>query len=95
MLSAPDRFDSKRPLLTPEGVYLANRGAVTVQSITEPLTNEDVIRLNRAGLGDSVIIEKMEATPCAYKLGTADLVALKGAGISDTLISAMLKAMSH
>jgi hypothetical protein len=81
--------------LTPEGVYLANRGAVTVQSITEPLTNEDVIRLNKAGLGESVIIEKMKATPCAYKLGTADLVALKLAGISDTLISAMLEDMSH
>jgi hypothetical protein len=95
LLSAPDGFDSRRPLLTPEGVYLADRGAVNVQSITEPLTNEDVIRLNKAGLGDSVIVEKMKATPCAYKLGTTDLVALKRAGISDQLISAMLKAMSR
>jgi hypothetical protein len=95
VLSAPDRFDSKRPLFTPEGVYVANRGAVTLQSVTEPLTNEDVIRLNKAGLGDSVIIEKMKATPRAYKLGTADLVTLKRAGISDQLISAMLKDMSR
>jgi hypothetical protein len=57
----------------------------------ESLTNQDVINLRHAGLGEGIIFEKIKSTPCTFRLGTADLIALKRAGISDTLISAMLQ----
>jgi hypothetical protein len=56
----------------------------------KPLSNEDVIALKNAGLGDDVIVSKVRSSRGAYKLGTTDLVQLKQAGVPDTVIAAML-----
>jgi hypothetical protein len=56
------------------------------------LTNADILSLKAAGLGDDVIVAKVETSPHDFNLGAPALVALKQGGISDRVISATLKA---
>ena len=48
-----------------------------------PLTNDDIISLKRAAIGDEVIILKISSGPTKFSTEAADLIALKDAGISD------------
>ena len=59
-----------------------------------PLTNEDILKLKDAGLSEQVIVDKIAASPANYRLEADDLVALKKAGISDAIISAMMHAQA-
>jgi hypothetical protein len=56
------------------------------------LTNADIVNLKSAGLGDEVLITKIETSLQDFKLAASDLVELKKAGLSDHVIAAMLKA---
>lgn len=56
----------------------------------ETLTNATVISLVRAGLGDEAVIAKIKASDGKYNLNTDDLIALKSAGVSGSVIAAML-----
>lgn len=56
------------------------------------LTNDDVLKLKNAGLGDQVIIGKIKASPADYHLDTNDIIYLKRAGLSEAVIEAMLEA---
>jgi hypothetical protein len=69
---------------------LGRASAITPQN-SAPLTNEDVISLKKAGIGDDVIILKISSGPTKFSTEPADLVALKNAGLSDAVISAMVK----
>jgi len=63
----------------------------TVPSGGEVLTDEKVIALVQAGLGDEIIIKKIQSTQCNYDLSTPSLIELKKNGISTDILSAMLK----
>lgn len=56
------------------------------------LTNEDVIKLVKAEMGDKVIIDKINSSP-GEKLDTSTdaLIRLKKAGVSKAIIDAMIK----
>jgi hypothetical protein len=56
----------------------------------EPLTNDSVIQMAKAGLGDSLIIQSINTAPSSFSLSTIDLIALKKAGLSERVIGAML-----
>ena len=58
------------------------------------LTNEDVVRLANAGVGDAVIVPKIEASATAFDTSVDALLALSEAGIADDVIAAMVKAGS-
>ena len=58
-----------------------------------PMTNADVIELRKAGVGDEVIIAKIQSGPVNFTMATADIVALKSAGISDSIVAEMLKTL--
>src|SRR5207249_2275487 len=66
--------------------------AVSTAQTASSLTNDDVINLKRAGVGDEVILLKIQSGPTNFKTGAPDLVALKEAGVSDPVIAAMLKS---
>lgn len=57
----------------------------------EVLTNDSVIQMCRAGLGDEVIVSAIRQNPGRYALGVSDLIALKSAGIKDAVINEMQK----
>ena len=56
------------------------------------MRNEDVLKLAAGGLGDDLIIAKIRNSPTAFVLDTDAMLALKKAGISDQVLSAMISA---
>jgi hypothetical protein len=56
-----------------------------------PLSNEDVVKLVKAGLSDAAIIAKIRSSKTtAFRLEADDLIALKNAGVSSEIIEAMI-----
>jgi hypothetical protein len=62
----------------------------TFLAAQQPLNNDSVIKLAKAGLGDDTIVATINASPGAYDTSADALVALKTAGVSDKVISAMV-----
>lgn len=56
----------------------------------QEITNDSVIQMTKAGLGDSLIIQSINATPSKFSTSTDDLIALKQAGVSERVIGAMV-----
>lgn len=56
------------------------------------LTNADVVALQKAGIGEDVILAKIAASPCAFRTDAPDMVTLKKAGVTDRVIAAMVAA---
>ncbi len=54
------------------------------------MTNDSVIRMVRSGLGDELIVQTINTQPGQYNLDADALVALKGAGASDRVLTAMM-----
>jgi hypothetical protein len=56
----------------------------------ETLTNESIIKLVKSGMGEQLILNVIRQQPGNYSMAADDLVALKEAGVSERIISAML-----
>lgn len=54
------------------------------------LTNDSIVKMAKAGLGEEILLSTVNAQPGSYSTGTDDLIALKKAGISDKVIAAMI-----
>jgi hypothetical protein len=65
---------------------------VQTAPIGPKLTDDDILKMKQAGLGDDVIVSKIKASGADYKLEVDDLVALKKANLSDAIITAMIEA---
>ena len=64
----------------------------SANSSQDLLTNDSITKMVKAGLSDTVIINMVSTQPGKYSLNPEDVIALKGAGVSENIISAMLKA---
>jgi hypothetical protein len=62
----------------------------TLAFAQQPLTNEAVLKLAKADMGDDVIVNMIGTQPATFALSTDDLIALKAGGVSQKVISAML-----
>ena len=56
------------------------------------VTLEDVVELSQAGIGEVVLIELIRMDDIAYPLTPSRLRALKGAGLSDQVLLALLRS---
>lgn len=63
--------------------------ATTVEA-QQPLTNQDVIQLVKAGLPESTILKAISNQPAQFDVSAQALIALKAAGVSDRIIQQML-----
>ena len=63
----------------------------------QPLTNESIIKLVKAGLGEAMIINIVNTQPGKYSLTADDIMKLKAGGVSGKVITAMVvrSANSH
>lgn len=59
----------------------------------QALTNDDVIKMVQAKLGDAVIVAKIKSSPCKFDTSTDALIKLKQAGVSDAVLQAMTEAV--
>ena len=79
-------------------VSVAQHSESAPQTVDGPLTapktpamnNDSVIKMAKAGLGDELIIETINTQAGKYITDADALVALKGAGVSDRVITAMI-----
>lgn len=60
----------------------------------EVLNNNSIIELKELGLGESVIMEKIKTSQCDFDTSLSGLKQLKTAGVSDTVITAMIATKS-
>jgi len=56
------------------------------------MTNQDVIRLVKAKVSDDLVVAKINQSKTRFDTSVDALVALKEAGVSDTVVSAMMNA---
>ena len=56
------------------------------------LNNDAIIKMAKAGLDENIILTTMKSQPGKYSTTPDDLIALKKAGVSDTVIAAMIGA---
>jgi hypothetical protein len=54
------------------------------------MNNDSVMKMAKAGLGDDLVIQTINTQPGQYLTDADSLVALKGAGVSDRVITAMI-----
>ena len=54
------------------------------------LTNDSIVRMVKAGLGDDLILQTIAAQPANYTTDADALVALKEAGVSDRIITGIV-----
>jgi hypothetical protein len=76
------------------GVAIAAAALAATPLHAETLTNDAVISLVVAGLGDEAVIAKIEGSASQFDTSTAALVALKNAGVSSAVIARMITAGS-
>lgn len=69
----------------------AGLAAPSVAESPKALTNNDVVQMVQAGLPESTILLSVENAPAAYSTDPADLIALKTAGVTPSVLDAMLK----
>lgn len=68
-------------------------GPLTIPSTpqrTGTLNNDAVVRMCRAGLDASIILQTVRTQPGRYATGPDDLISLKEAGVPQTVITAMM-----
>lgn len=63
-------------------------------ALAETMTNDSVIGLSAAGLGDDVIVAKIKASDASFDLSTLALTGLKAKGLSNAVITAMIERSS-
>ncbi|WKZ65447.1 MAG: hypothetical protein QY325_11820 [Flavobacteriales bacterium] len=58
----------------------------------EVLTNADLIQLAELGMGESIILSRVETAANTFDVSTSALIALKRAGLTDPVLAAVVKA---
>jgi hypothetical protein len=66
--------------------------AQSQSSLETDVDNARVIEMTRKGLGDDVIIARIKASASKFNLSDDDLAALKKAGVSDSVVAAMIQS---
>lgn len=59
------------------------------------MDNDAVLRMHKAGLSDELILQTITAQPGRYETGADDLIALRQAGLSNGLLTAMASKARH
>lgn len=55
----------------------------------EPLTNDTVLKMVKAGVSEEVIVGMVKSQPAKYNLTPGDVIALKSSGVPDRVVLAM------
>src|ERR1700678_2281088 len=56
----------------------------------QALSNDAVVKLEKAGLSDDLIVTTINASPGTYDTSPDGLIALKAAGVSDKVVAAVV-----
>lgn len=59
-----------------------------------PMTNDDVIKMVKGGLGEATVLQAIDAAEAGFDTSPDGLVKLKGGGVSDTVIQRIIARKS-
>src|SRR5439155_25610356 len=59
------------------------------------LTNDDVVEMVKAGFEESTVVKLIQSSDTSFDTSVSALIALKKAGVSEQVISAMLQKRSN
>lgn len=65
-------------------------GLIVTSAKAETFNNDSIIALSNAGVGDSVLLAKIDTLPCSYDVSTEQIIRLKSSGVSNAVITAMV-----
>lgn len=57
----------------------------------QAMNNDAVVALVKAGLGEGLIIDKINSMACGYDVSTDKLIALKQSGVSEAILSSLVR----
>jgi hypothetical protein len=77
-----------------EGPQAVGNATAAVPAEPTLMNNDAVIRMVKAGLSDGLVMQTIYAQPGSYVVTADALIALKQAGVSEAIISAMVNAAS-
>jgi len=80
--------------LAAEQAPIASPSTTTPSGQGEVLNNASIIELQKLGLGEGVILQKIKGSRCAFDVSVDGLKQLKAAAVPDSVIGAMLSANS-
>lgn len=64
---------------------------LSIASAQEPLTNDSIMQMVRAGLSEDIILSMVKTQPAKYTVTPERLIALKAAGVPDKVVAAMVE----
>jgi hypothetical protein len=73
-------------------VVLGTHLAYSQSSLESDVDNARIIEMTHKGLGDDVIIARIKASATKFSLSDDDLANLKKAGVSDSVVAAMIQS---
>ena len=73
-------------------LWIGTRTASSQSSLESDVDNARIIQMTQKGLGDEVIVARIKAGATKFDLSDDDLAALKKAGVSDTVVAAMIQS---
>jgi outer membrane lipoprotein SlyB len=68
--------------------------AVPLAALAAPMTNDDVIKMVKGGLGEATVIQAIEAAEAGFDTSPDGLVKLKQGGVSDNVIQRIIARKS-
>lgn len=75
-------------------VLLFVSGFLKASGPDDQLTNEDIVKMVKAGLGTQIILATIASQAGSFNVSPDALVALKNAGVNDEIIAALVKSAS-
>lgn len=67
---------------------------VSLAAAAAPMTNDDVIKMVKGGLGEATVLQAIDAAEAGFDTSPDGLVKLKGGGVSDTVIQRIIARKS-
>src|SRR6188472_4809518 len=71
-------------------ILFAVLAALPLLALAAPMTNEDVIKMVKGGLGDSTVLQAIDGAEPAFDTSPDGLVKLKQGGVSEAVIQRIL-----
>src|SRR5271157_445129 len=83
-------MSKKMGVVPPPATQVAAPVATQSAASTGQLTNDGIVKLAKAGLGEDTIVSMVNTQPGTYSVSADDIIALKKAGVPEKVIRAML-----
>ena len=80
------------PIVSPVPTAVPGMASASAMAPAPPRPYQDILKLKQAGLSDEFLLNKIHTENVPYQLTTSEIVELRNAGISETVLQAMMRS---